>query len=469
MRQVEKQSIIIWFVAALFIFISLLIIFFIYIYPNIIIIEENKKNLSAQFIKYNTMVEKWLNFEDFNNLNKTFVNSDDITLKELLNSDYYKNISKKIDTNFYNLSVYWRGSSYELFKTDKKFIDYLNDNLNLLEETIKSDSFNNKVSDVSSVLPKYSNYIDLNTDKSLTDLKFISYVEKLLNSFYLKTTSSIWIKDILSVNTTNNTNNKLDSIYYIPLDLEITWTKLDTLNFLEYIKNTWNVEFKENDFVFSDKKWSTSQLSEVQSFIIKDYIDNSYTQRTYINDSIKEFLINTKQSDDIIKSQISINFYISSIEKDKIISKIDNVIWNNNKEILINKNWEYIKDEKTWEYKYKLISYNYTNLLNLVKKLNSNSNLNKNSYYKSKVNDIYLYLNNNDLKKDFQVINKEVVNADDLNSVYSKVMKYKEIFKKIDKELYSIVESLWIPIKDKTDDNWKIIENWFYPDGYIFE
>lgn len=465
MKHREKQSIIIWFFSALFIFISFLVISFIYVYPNILDIENNKKLLIEKINKYKIFNEKWVDFNGFKNLIWHYSNTDDKTLNELLDSWYFKKSLKNIDENFYNHAVYnW---DYDSFNSEKNILDYLDDNLKWLDWIKKSDSFNKKIWKLSSVLPTYSNYIELDSSKSLTDLKFISYIEKLLNSFYLKTTSSIWIKDILAVE--NKMINKEDNIYYIPLDLELTWTKINILKFLDYIKNTWNVDFKENDFSFKNNKWATDQLSEVDSFNIKEYIDNSYIQRTLSDSSLETFLSDTKQDNDIIKANISLKFYINSIWKDKIIDKINSIIWDNTKEIIVDDNWNYIKDPETWEYEYFLIKYNFNNLLNNVKRLKSNTKLAKNNYYKTKVSDIFMYLNNKDLKKDFSTIKKEISKTKDLNTIYKKVIKYKNIFTKLDKEIYNIVESLWLQALDKVNENGKIIKKWFYPKGYIVE
>jgi hypothetical protein len=71
---------------------------------------------------------------------------------------------------------------------------------------------------------------------------------------------------------------------------------------------------------------------------------------------------------------------------------------------------------------------------------------------------MFLYLNNKDLKKDISSIKKELKNSKDLNSLYIKALKYKEIFLKLDRELYIIVKSSE-GIKKKD----------IYSENYIFE
>jgi hypothetical protein len=59
-----------------------------------------------------------------------------------------------------------------------------------------------------------------------------------------------------------------------------------------------------------------------------------------------------------------------------------------------------------------------------------------------------LHLNNKNLKKDIVTIKKDLSKTEDLSSIYLKALKYKDIFSKIDKDIYTIVKSLGID-KDK--------------------
>jgi hypothetical protein len=74
-----------------------------------------------------------------------------------------------------------------------------------------------------------------------------------------------------------------------------------------------------------------------------------------------------------------------------------------------------------------------------------------------KANDIFLYLNNKEFKKDIATIRKELNKTDDINALYLRALKYKEIFLKIDKEIYDIVKSL------------EIDKNEIYSKNYLFK
>jgi hypothetical protein len=222
------------------------------------------------------------------------------------------------------------------------------------------------------------------------------------------------------------------------------WTKLWILDLLEYIRNSWSIEFSENDFKFSNKNWEISQLIEVKKIEIKKYIDSGMTKRTSIDSDLKNFLWKTGQNNNIIKAKIGLYFYMSSISSEKIINKIKSVIWKNTTELMFDQYGKILKDDK-WNDRKKIIEYNYNNILKRVKKLKGNMVLQKNWYYNKKVNNIFLYLKSQSLKKDIALINnKELEKGKNIDSLYVKALKYKEIFSKLDREIHIIVKSLGI-------------------------
>lgn len=461
MRQTEKKSIVIWFLLAILIFIWFTLYTLIYLYPNILEIEEKKVVLAEKIWYHDTLVKKWFKYSEFKLLNTEYASDKDF--EDLLNNWFYKKMYKDLDKNFYDNSIYdW---DYKTFKETNNFWEYLSDRLDDLDNIIDWKELNDKILKISEVLPKYSTLISIDDEWGLTDLSFINYIEKILKQYNLKADNPIGIKEILAVE--NKIIDEDDNIYYIPLDLDVTWTKISILNFLKYTQNTGDIEFSDNDFVFSKKMWASSQLAEVENIEFKEYIDSSSDEREDFDNTLEWFLLKTKQSQDIITVKISLKFYISWLSSEKIRDKINSVIWTNTKKIIFDEEWDYKVNEETWEYEYELIHYNYTNLFNLVKNFSSNPTLNKNTYYKKRVDNIFSYLNNADLKKDFQEINKEVIKATNLDSLYTRVLKYKDIFLKLDEEVYEIAESLGLE-EDKFNEEGKLIQKSIYPKDYYF-
>ena len=466
MKKVENNPMIIWLLFAIGIFIFFVSYLIFSIYPNLLDIESKKSELKNKISYYNTLKSKWFDFNEFKSLNSKGVSTlSSVKLKELLNDDFYKKIYKEFDKDFYDESIY--DTWYSLFEAKENFWDYLVSKNKDLKNIISGKEFSSKVLKISKVLPKYSTFVEFNNDKWLTDLAFINYIENLLNKFGLKTKDSIWIKDIIPVDNDIVTSD--DNIYYIPLELELEWLKLSLLDFLRYIKNTWDIEFSWNDFDFSDKVGSTSQISEIEKIEFKEYIDSSYDSREKFDNSLERFLAKTNQTNDSIIVKVNLRFYVSGLSSDKIKDRINFIIWNNNKKVIFDEDWNPKKDEKTGEIQYVLVHYNYNNLLNIVKKFRSNSTVNKNDYYKRKVDNIFKYLNNKDIKRDFNSIRKELNKTKDINNSYRNALKYKEIFLEFDKELYEISKYLWID-SDKFDkETWELTQKSIYPKNYIFE
>ncbi len=461
MNNREKKPIIIWFILALLIFTSFSLILVNYIYPNIMDIESQKVKLKKKNDKYNQLDLKWFDFKDFKELNNFYSSKKsgesehaNQELYDSLNEEFYKKIYKTINESSYNNSIYnWSYSDFQ--NTQESFVKYLQESDNRLTQVKNSKKFSDRKWNLSLVLPKYSIYVDLDSKDSLTDLGFINYIETLLKKFNLRTKSSIWIKSIIIAK--NEIVNDKDNIFYIPLDLEITWNKIWIIDFLKYIKRSWSIEFRENDFDFKNEDWKISQLSEIESFEINKYIDSSLQKRAPNQHSLKNFLLKTGQQNDIISANVKLRFYISGLSSEKIIAEINSIIWSNITKTREDKYWNLEKDEKTWEYKKELIHYNHSNILKIVKKLKSAPQVLKSAYYRKKVDNMFLYLNNKDLRKDMASIKKQMKKLDNLNNVYLTSLKYKDIFSKIDKDVYSIVNSLWIN-KEK-----------FYPKNYIFK
>ena len=302
MRQKEKNSIIVWFALSVGVLISFLIYTLIYIYPNIKEVEETKANLKIKLDEYKLIEEKWFEFKDFKLLNTKDYSSnskEDEEIEKLLNDWFYKKIYKWLDENFYNKLVYnW---SYETFNYSKNFWKYLNEKIISLNDIIEGKELNDTILKISSILPKYSELVILDTNTWLSDLGFVSYIESLLKKYNLKIDNSIWIKNVLAIE--NGVIDPDDNVFYIPLELDIVWTKWSILKFLQYIKNTGDIEFSENSLVFLDNPWTLSQLSEVKMLEFKEYIDSSYRERTVSDETLDWFLLKTNQSKDIIEAR----------------------------------------------------------------------------------------------------------------------------------------------------------------------
>ena len=441
MNKREQKAMLIWFFLTIVIFILLIVTIIFYIYPNLLNIEEKKevlnwsKNNSISLInKYDTLVQKGLSYNEFGSWIIEYKNDKEIE-KLLLDPSFTKAV-KEIDQNFYNevLSFSWTSKWNFLTFIKKKNQDLI--------KILQTDEFKKQVWEINSILPLYSLYVDLEKENSLSDLKFINYINSLFNKYDFILKSDIWIKDIVPIEGTD--------IYYIPLEVDVRAMKGKLLQFIDYISKTWiityddlwQIKIKKN--LYSINKNKIDQLSELYSIELDEYINDTWKAEKIrrINESLDEFLKNTRQDYDFVNVHLNLRFYVKWISRDKIIKDINKIIWSITKEIVFDAKWNIKRDKKTGEIEYKQVEYNYNNLKKLAQQLKSNRYVNKNKLYFTKVSRIYEKLNDQNLIKDISNIKKDIRKTENLNWIYQKVLKYKMIFKEFYKQLSEIENNI---------------------------
>lgn len=331
-----------WIIIQTIFFASLTLILLIYIFsslvPSIIIILNDKKELLELQKNIERINTKWLNFDEFKELASS--NATNKVMNEILvnmTDEFYSG-------NLINNTEF----SYENFLKNKE------DLLNSPENLKKVEDKNNQII---SVLPTYSEeWISL-WNEILTDYKFINYIESIIESFNLTTTSSIWINRLVLVEDyaiSNKAWEWLDSnIYYIPLNLDIKWTKSWIINFLYFIENVWNIKLEWDNIIVNDnysflsKNWvkkilewdknsSTynifkNQMIDIERISMSEYLDQSYKLR-WDSDFIN--FINETQWNDKFEINVNLKFYIKWLPVYKvnefitwILDKYNKTVW----------------------------------------------------------------------------------------------------------------------------------------------
>lgn len=396
----QKKWIIIYF---LFYFVLLLWfvgISYNYIYPKIIEIEKikNETKETSTFIK--DIEKKWLSFKDFIWLNKK--NNEKTYINELL---------KNLDEDFYNKNLV---NTWEL-----DYSNFINQKIQEFNNPENKKTFLERDLLVSSILPYYSdNYSWEDDEQSLSNFKFISYIETLLETFNLSSTSSIWIKDIEILNDYSPEKSLETNIYSIPVKLSLEWNKAWIINFLHYIENVWKISFINDNIVINNddflnknnikmklegdtKKWNYNiyehQIIDINNIKIPWYLDES---NEYRKGSFTDFIKET-QWNDVINVDIDLSFYVKWYPQYKLEELINNIL--NQYTSLVKKINEKLKD---------------------INKISSNS-----VSYK-KIND---YLK--EISADIGLIRKWINSKEKLEDVYKRAVQYKYIFDNISKLL----------------------------------
>lgn len=326
----EENAIIIHFVFYFILTIWLIYFLISSFVPEIIKIENTKKITNDLYNKIMVIQSKGLSFNEFIAWNKSW----DF---DRVNTEILKNMTKEFyDKNLVNKNA---DTSYD------DFIEAIKKQLNSPENIASVDAKNNQISNI---LPPYSiPAIDFWWN-ILTDYKFINYIESILETFGLSTTSSIGVNKIILEEDFVWSNNPWDSlnsnIYYIPLNLVLRWEKSWIIDFLYFIENVWSIKvddkniYLNKNYDFLSKNWRKivleweklipdynileHQFVDIEKISMNDYLDSSYKPRWEAD--FKKFIVEEQWTE---KFEINVNllFYIKGQPTYKTEEFINNI------------------------------------------------------------------------------------------------------------------------------------------------
>lgn len=449
MKKRNKNAIVIWFLMSISIFLIASLVLYFYIYPWVMEIEWKKTIFHKKIETYNNLLKKWLKYKDFKKIQSNYnFPPEDLYLKDFFNlikKEKYENLlSEKSD---------------DLNITFSKFLD---DKKKFVEEKISSWEIKNKQDIISKILPFYIwNLNSLSVKNWVSDLSFINKIETLLNNYNLKTTSPIWIST-LKWEEKYWVDKKeweigYNDIYYIPIDLNITWKKKNIISFLRDIQKTWRIKLENGEVkILKNDKIANSEIIEISKISMQKYIDD-YSSWWSIFDQVSG-LLEYIESNPIQKEQefeilLNLKFYVKWVSIDKILLEVNKIIWDNLSKEQLNLYVNLLKKkEKLSVYEiseFKKLSSNISLYNKLRKKIDMNLSLynsSKNKLFIEKIKDFKFYLNK--LKPELGKIRNDIKDGSDLALNYKKVEEYKDIFnlmlKKIsDYESNFIINEKW--------------------------
>lgn len=342
----QENAIIINFALYLVLFIVAWIFFVYYIIPNIITIEEKKSETVSIYSKIQDTKKQGVAFGVFKEKTKKSDIKSLFASDKNINIDYIDGILKDLKPGFYN----------EYFK-NKWETDYKAFIKELTESYKEKNNLEEKFSIISKILPSYSeNIYEINEENLLTDLKFINYIESIIYDFNLSYKNPIWIKwvTLLPSYTIWTWNNSFDkNIFFIPLDLDLEWSKSSIVYFLHFLNNVWKVyldedgeisvlknpEYKKDNFFYNFKFktiWEiknkkdynifNNQVVDIESISFSENINSSFNPLDILNNekSLVKYLKSTWQMEEKFKLNIKLRFYVKWLPKYKIQNFINN-------------------------------------------------------------------------------------------------------------------------------------------------
>ena len=385
-----------------------------FFYSKIMYLEQQKITTKLLYKNIQKIKKDWITFEEFK-----------LSSNNMEKSSYITEVLKNITKDFYLDNL--------INKDFQKFTDFLEDKKTKLNSEWVKFILDERNEKIAKILPSYSDNYLWKDNTTLTDFKFVNYIESLLETFNLSYSNPIWIKNLVLIEdfVSKNTNPKSleTNIFYIPIKLSLKGKKEWIINFLHYIENVWKIYRDEDDIKIYNYNNKDSFLHKNWKKIVLNWDNNIKTIENLENYNIYE-----NQIIDI--EMIKIDEYINSsniqANSENFLEFIKNFQWNEKMKIELKLNF-YVK----WLPFYKLENF-IVNTLDkytiLVKDVNLKMKDKKTKpHISQKLEKINLYLK--EISKDIVSIKKSLKKKENLDDLYKKVINYNTIFDSYEKQL----------------------------------
>lgn len=319
------------------IFIVLISLWIFVISPKFTQIWEKKDILTQNIWTYKSYNEKWISLDEYKNITK------EVYIQKLLESDpdfYNRTLATKPSNEFNNYEDFLKKKTEEVNEFNKEGVRELRENklsiaLPIYGTQPIDDIFSED--DVETINNNYS------------DLDFVNYVERLLKTFELKTDSPIVVWQIKPIDDDSWENIK-DQLFYMPLELSITWRKSDVVEFIYFIEKVWNVSIVDDDLEFykdniikftwtrkseitENRAWNIyeNQLMDIDSIVLGDYIDTSDKVRKESELDVIGFLdtiVSWAERRDEYTIYINLRFYVRWLPTYRVETDAEKVLTN---------------------------------------------------------------------------------------------------------------------------------------------
>lgn len=318
----QKKVIILYFVIFLLGIFATSLLFFYYLLPDIKEIEEIKNSTYETFTKVNAIKNKWISYDEFKSAISAELSSDSAKNWE---DGYLVEVANSITEDFYN--------TYLVNDSNTSYLTFLEEQSAELWEW-ELNAKRNEI--VSKILPVYSEVVSDLWDWSLSEFKFVNYIESIIETFNLTFSNQVWISNVTLLENYSVWvfDSSLETnIYYIPVNLDLTWKRSDILDFLYFAGHVWKVYIEWDELLIDKKvisdfersfknkilKWEASnseifnnQILDIESANFTEYIDPSITySANYTTESLVWNIKNTQFSEDWnYKVSVVLRFYV---------------------------------------------------------------------------------------------------------------------------------------------------------------
>jgi hypothetical protein len=284
------------------------------IIPALNLYDKEKEELHKINQELTNIKKEWLSYDGFISL----------MAKNPLQDAYLVALIKTISPDFYKKNI---------LNTLKQwsFDDFIKNKEVYLEKKTKERDISYRQKSIQEILPEYTGNSLTKNEQALTDFKFINYIESILYAFNLVSIDSIGVSDVLQVDDyVTQEEKKMEQwvnpkIYYIPINLKITWRKTDILDFLYFAENVGAITIQDWNFsVFNDKTLSQklswdkngeeyniyeNQVFDIEDISMNKYIDSDISSSRVDTQEFKDFIKST-QGNEKFSFEMKMRFYI---------------------------------------------------------------------------------------------------------------------------------------------------------------
>ena len=245
--------------------------------PSYNVIETKKTELFALREASTLLNSVWLSYEDFSSQHETLGEKTGLN-----NNTYLQNVLKDFDEQDYN--TYFVNTSWGQYASFlKKNVTDLAKKKNELEGDGISES-------IQKVLPYYTEKSSLG-DESLTDFKFVNYVEHLFRTFNLRSSWDIWVwvlqedmqfeweqnwwADLWEEESPKKKSKQLDrKIYSWKMKFVLEWKKRNIINFIHFIENVWKISIQDWAAIIHETEMAWSYWDDLKRLFIDSPLNN---------------------------------------------------------------------------------------------------------------------------------------------------------------------------------------------------
>ncbi len=293
------------------------------LYPEMRYIEAKKIQTNNKYTELEEVKTTWISLDIFKD-----------QVSEKVSTPYEKQLVQNIDANTYQVFTHTGSIPYT------EFLENLTQELQQKTEKSSSDS-----DIIGQILPIYGG--EPENPYTLSDFKFVNYVESIFETFDLEYEWWIGIQDVVLVEDFSSEKNKNSleaSIFYIPLELKITGAKKSVLDFLHYVESTGKINIEgEAIELYSDNvlslwrlpiilEWENyspeyniykNPMIDIANIRMEDYLDSSISSRK--EQSFIDFVRETRGNEEFI-FDVTLHFYVEGLPQYKIQNKITQIV-----------------------------------------------------------------------------------------------------------------------------------------------